>query len=87
MKENSQLLTGWSAAYPFAQLFTVFQIALKPKNLTHTEATAIPYVAMTSWKALVDNAGLNANTTPGKRSVSRTSRTNHDSLNLMASLT
>ncbi|XP_062511020.1 reticulon-4-interacting protein 1 homolog, mitochondrial-like isoform X2 [Corticium candelabrum] len=50
--------------------FTVMgegEIALKPKNITHTEAAAVPYVAMTSWKALVDHAGLNSNTTAGKR--------------------
>ena len=48
------------------------QVALKPKNLNHTEATSIPYVAMTTWKALVDQAGLNRNTTAGKRSVNMT---------------
>jgi NADPH:quinone reductase-like Zn-dependent oxidoreductase len=43
------------------------EVALKPKNLTHTEAASIPYVAVTTWKALVDQAGLNPHTTAGKR--------------------
>ena len=41
----------------------------KSKKLNNTEATSIPHVAMTTWKALVDQAGLDCNTSAGKRSV------------------
>lgn len=35
-------------------------IALKPKNLSHVEASVVPLVALTSWQALFDTAGLEA---------------------------
>jgi NADPH:quinone reductase-like Zn-dependent oxidoreductase len=33
-------------------------LALKPKNLTHTQAAAVPLSALTAWQALFDHAGL-----------------------------
>jgi NADPH:quinone reductase-like Zn-dependent oxidoreductase len=35
-------------------------IALKPKNLSHVEASVVPLVALTSWQAMFDTAGLEA---------------------------
>lgn len=44
-------------------------LALKPKNLSHTQAACVPFVALTTWTALVENAGLDANTAAGKKIV------------------
>ena len=44
-------------------------IALKPRNLSHVEAASLPFVALTTWTALVDNAGLNADNSAGKKIV------------------
>lgn len=41
--------------------------AIKPNNLTFEEAGAIPYVALTTWAALVDNAKLTPTNAIGKR--------------------
>jgi NADPH:quinone reductase-like Zn-dependent oxidoreductase len=38
-------------------------LAVKPQSLTHVEAAAVPLVALTSWQALFDAAGLE----PGQR--------------------
>ncbi len=43
--------------------------APKPRTLSFQEAAALPYVALTTWSALVDHVGLNAENTPGKRVV------------------
>lgn len=44
----------------FAELLTVNQddLALKPANLTMTEAASLPLVALTAWQALVERANL-----------------------------
>ncbi|XP_077985787.1 NAD(P)H oxidoreductase RTN4IP1, mitochondrial-like [Glandiceps talaboti] len=42
-------------------------VARKPANISHSEAASIPYVAMTTWKALVDIAKLGPDSTQGKR--------------------
>ncbi len=42
-------------------------LALKPANLSHTQAACIPFVALTTWTALVENVGLNADTAAGKK--------------------
>uniref|UniRef100_A0A1A8RI13 NAD(P)H oxidoreductase RTN4IP1, mitochondrial n=1 Tax=Nothobranchius rachovii TaxID=451742 RepID=A0A1A8RI13_9TELE len=43
------------------------EISLKPKSLSHVEAAAIPYVATTSWSALVNTGGLNKDNCASKR--------------------
>lgn len=43
--------------------------AHKPESLDFIAAAALPYVALTTWSALVDRVGLNADNTPGKRVV------------------
>jgi NADPH:quinone reductase-like Zn-dependent oxidoreductase len=44
----------------FAEFLTVSQddLALKPANLTMTEAASLPLVALTAWQALVERANL-----------------------------
>ncbi|MFI5936775.1 NADP-dependent oxidoreductase [Actinoplanes sp. NPDC051494] len=44
----------------FAEYLTVHQndLALKPANLTMTEAASLPLVALTAWQALVERANL-----------------------------
>ncbi len=34
------------------------ELAMKPANITHTEAASIPLTGLTAWQALVDKAGL-----------------------------
>lgn len=43
--------------------------ALKPRNLTHVEAASLPFVALTTYAALVSNAGMSADEYAGKRVV------------------
>ena len=43
--------------------------ALKPRNISHREAAALPFVALTTWTALVDKAGLNAGNCAGRKIV------------------
>ncbi|XP_060079949.1 reticulon-4-interacting protein 1 homolog, mitochondrial-like [Ylistrum balloti] len=43
------------------------EISKKPKSLSHIDAASIPYVAATTWAALVRVGELNAKNTPGKR--------------------
>ncbi len=43
--------------------------APKPKSLNFTEAASMPYVALTTWSALVDHAGLTAHNTKGKKII------------------
>lgn len=45
------------------------EVALKPKTLSHIEAASLPYVACTSWAALVSRAGLDPNRTDNKKHV------------------
>lgn len=44
-------------------------VAHKPKRLSFVEAASMPYVALTTWSALVDRVGLTAENTAGKRVV------------------
>uniref|UniRef100_A0A1A7W868 NAD(P)H oxidoreductase RTN4IP1, mitochondrial n=2 Tax=Iconisemion striatum TaxID=60296 RepID=A0A1A7W868_9TELE len=64
----------WAAIPPWKQgslaEFVVLsgnEISLKPKSLSHAEAAAIPYVAATSWSALVNTGGLNKDSCTNKR--------------------
>ena len=43
--------------------------ALKPRNISHQEAASLPFVALTTWAALVDKAGLNADNCAGRKIV------------------
>jgi NADPH:quinone reductase-like Zn-dependent oxidoreductase len=47
-------------AYAEYALANPEHLALKPKNLSHVEASVIPLVALTSWQALFDYANLTA---------------------------
>jgi NADPH:quinone reductase-like Zn-dependent oxidoreductase/2-polyprenyl-6-methoxyphenol hydroxylase-like FAD-dependent oxidoreductase len=42
-------------------------VAFKPKNADFTGAASLPWVACTTWTALVKNAGLNAKNAAGKK--------------------
>jgi NADPH:quinone reductase-like Zn-dependent oxidoreductase len=44
-------------------------VAPKPARLTFAEAASLPYVALTTWTALVTHAGLTPQTTVGKRVI------------------
>uniref|UniRef100_H3B721 NAD(P)H oxidoreductase RTN4IP1, mitochondrial n=2 Tax=Latimeria chalumnae TaxID=7897 RepID=H3B721_LATCH len=43
------------------------EVSHKPTTLSHTEAAALPYVALTAWSALVNTGGLNKDNCYGKR--------------------
>jgi len=43
--------------------------AFKPRNLSFEQAAALPYVALTTWSALVDHVGLSPENTAGKRVI------------------
>ena len=43
--------------------------ALKPRNISHLQAASLPFVALTTWAALVDIAGLNAGNCAGRKIV------------------
>ena len=43
--------------------------ALKPRNISHQEAASLPFVALTTWAALVDKAVLNADNCAGRKIV------------------
>lgn len=43
--------------------------ARKPRNLNHHEAASLPFVALTTWTALVEHAGLSPDTAAGKRII------------------
>ena len=43
--------------------------ALKPRNISHQEAASLPFVALTTWMALVDKAGLVAGNCAGRKIV------------------
>ena len=53
----------------YAQLVAVPEehVAFKPTNVDHKEAASLPWVACTTWSALVKNAGLNEFNTRGKK--------------------
>ncbi|XP_030055034.1 NAD(P)H oxidoreductase RTN4IP1, mitochondrial [Microcaecilia unicolor] len=43
------------------------EISLKPKSLSHAEAAALPFVALTAWSALINTCGLQKDNCTGKR--------------------
>ncbi|ANO50511.1 zinc-binding dehydrogenase [Woeseia oceani] len=43
--------------------------APKPRNISHSETAALPFIALTAWTALVTNAGLTAENATGKKIV------------------
>ena len=43
------------------------QVAFKPSNVDHKVAASLPWVAMTTWTALVKHAGLDPSNTRGKK--------------------
>jgi NADPH:quinone reductase-like Zn-dependent oxidoreductase len=47
----------------------VTSAAPMPRSLSFTEAASLPYVALTTWAALVDAAGLTPETTKGKHVI------------------
>ncbi|XP_053700572.1 reticulon-4-interacting protein 1 homolog, mitochondrial [Synchiropus splendidus] len=64
----------WAAVPPWKQgslaEFVVLsgnEVSFKPKSVSHTEAAAIPYVAMTAWSALVNTGGLTKDNCSKKR--------------------
>ncbi|XP_078068538.1 NAD(P)H oxidoreductase RTN4IP1, mitochondrial isoform X1 [Mustelus asterias] len=64
----------WAAVPPWKQgtlaefvVASANEVAHKPKALRHSQAAALPYVALTAWSALVNNGGLNKNNCKGKR--------------------
>lgn len=61
---SNNLVSGAFSEFVVADEKTV---SLKPPGLSFLEAASIPYVALTSWVAMVDNAGLSATGARGKR--------------------
>ncbi|XP_010766345.1 NAD(P)H oxidoreductase RTN4IP1, mitochondrial isoform X1 [Notothenia coriiceps] len=64
----------WAAIPPWKQgslaefvVLSANEISRKPKLLSHREAAAIPYVAATSWSALVNTGGLSKDNCAKKR--------------------
>lgn len=53
----------------YTQLVAVDEsnVAFKPSNVDHKEATCLPWVAVSTWTALVKNLGLNKYNTRGKK--------------------
>lgn len=43
--------------------------ALKPGNVSHQQAASLPFIALTTWAALVDKADLNADSCAGRKIV------------------
>jgi len=44
-------------------------LARKPRNISHLEAASLPFVALTTWTALVENAGFEEGNTVGRKIV------------------
>lgn len=64
----------WAAVPPWKQgsltefvTLTEYEVSLKPKSLSHTEAASIPYVANTALSALVNAGGLCRDSSSSKR--------------------
>ncbi|XP_039207037.1 reticulon-4-interacting protein 1, mitochondrial isoform X1 [Crotalus tigris] len=64
----------WAAIPPWKQgtlselvLASGNEISRKPKRLTHTEAASLPYVGLTTWFAVSNAGGLDAENCPDKR--------------------
>ncbi|MBL4588595.1 MAG: zinc-binding dehydrogenase [Alphaproteobacteria bacterium] len=60
------VLKGATAEYA---LVDEADAALKPQCLNFIEAASLPYVALTTWSALVGHVGLNRDNTKGKRII------------------
>uniref|UniRef100_A0A4W3HRE4 NAD(P)H oxidoreductase RTN4IP1, mitochondrial n=1 Tax=Callorhinchus milii TaxID=7868 RepID=A0A4W3HRE4_CALMI len=64
----------WAAIPPWKQgtlgefvVASANEVSHKPKGLSHIQAAALPYVALTAWSALVNTAGLKKDNCKGKR--------------------
>ncbi|XP_062896893.1 reticulon-4-interacting protein 1 homolog, mitochondrial isoform X2 [Mobula hypostoma] len=64
----------WAAVPPWKQgtlaefvVASANEVSHKPKALSHSQAAALPYVALTTWSALVNTGGLNKDNCRGKR--------------------
>ncbi|KAK2843852.1 hypothetical protein Q7C36_012067 [Tachysurus vachellii] len=64
----------WAAIPPWKQgslaefvVLSANEVAHKPKSLGHTDAVSLPYVAATTWSALVNTGGLNKDNCSKKR--------------------
>ncbi|XP_051880729.1 reticulon-4-interacting protein 1 homolog, mitochondrial [Pristis pectinata] len=64
----------WAAVPPWKQgtlaefvVASANEVAHKPKALSHSQAAALPYVALTTWSALVNTGGLSKDNCRGKR--------------------
>ncbi|XP_070589387.1 reticulon-4-interacting protein 1, mitochondrial [Erythrolamprus reginae] len=64
----------WAAISPWKQgtlsefvLASGNEVSRKPKYLTHTEAASLPYVGLTTWFAVSNAGGLDADSCPDKR--------------------
>ncbi|XP_035465334.2 reticulon-4-interacting protein 1 homolog, mitochondrial [Scophthalmus maximus] len=64
----------WAAIPPWKQgslaefvILSANEVSHKPKSLSHLEAAAIPYVAATTWSALVNTGGLSKDNCAKKR--------------------
>ncbi|XP_067841404.1 reticulon-4-interacting protein 1 homolog, mitochondrial [Heptranchias perlo] len=64
----------WAAVPPWKQgtlaefvVASANEVAHKPKGVSHCQAAALPYVALTAWSALVNTGGLKKDNCKGKR--------------------
>ncbi|XP_072102228.1 reticulon-4-interacting protein 1 homolog, mitochondrial isoform X1 [Mobula birostris] len=64
----------WAAVPPWKQgtlaefvVASANEVSHKPKALSHSQAAALPYVALTTWSALVNTGGLNKDNCREKR--------------------
>jgi NADPH:quinone reductase-like Zn-dependent oxidoreductase len=55
---QASVVTGGSGAFAEMAVAKADSIADKPRNLSHTEAAALPLVGISAWQALVENIGL-----------------------------
>jgi NADPH2:quinone reductase len=52
------VVSGGSGAFAEMALANTERIAYKPKKLSHAEASALPLVGVSAWRALTENIGL-----------------------------
>lgn len=64
----------WAAVPPWKQgtlaefvVASANEVGHKPKELSHSQAATLPYVALTTWSALVTTGGLSKDNCSGKR--------------------
>ena len=55
---QASVVTGGSGAFAEMAVANADSIADKPRNLSYTEAAALPLVGISAWQALVENIGL-----------------------------